>query len=326
VTPVLPHPTLATEPMLRVDALYVDGVSRPDVVEPHLERIDLTGAPDADWSTLRCDVTLVADEGEMAVLLDSGVEPQPVLVVSCTATNLRLAFPFEVSEDDAEWETVLELSADDLQGKVEVYGELAADLEDRPARRIGTSSSWSLYVDEAAVPPFEGTFKVKWSDFAGESRDPAIPEQAASESFFIDLAGTVPTIHLSNDIEGLRELLSGGTDRPAIETALRDAENRRIATAAWTAAIGAGAAAIKKDEETGEHTLPDQGWMADVLRGSLPVIYDGVPMDEALARLHKELAGPEAVVVQSMIQLAVSKRMDAGKRLRKVLKTQEAEA
>lgn len=314
---LLPHRTLEATPTLALAGLMVDGVERPDRVEPHLSRIDLSSEREGAWQHIQVDVALSAEDGKLAELMDEGVVPRATLVVYCVPTNLRLGRNLEATGVEGEWATTLELSAEVLRDKVSIYAELAADIDGRPARRIATTDPWDLYVDPAAVPPFEGTFQVKWSHF---ERDPGIPEQARSESFFIDLGAGVPLIHLNQDMDGLHELLSGGSDRPAMEIALREAEMRRIATAGWVGAIGASIAAIRVDEETGEHELPERGWMADVLRWSLPSIYPDVPSDEALVRIRKEYLGPQAPVVQAMVQLTMSRHMQAGKVLQAALK------
>jgi len=260
-----------------------------------------------------------APAGEIAELLDEGADPSVVLVISCSATNLRTALPLVASDAvDGAWTGPLTLFAHDLRDKISMSAELVAELDGRPARRMATSQPWDLYVDPAAVPPFEGTFKVIWSHY---DQEPSIPGHAASESFFIDLGGSVPVVHLNADMEGLQQLMHGEAERPALELALRDAEMRRIATAAWTGAIGASAAAIRIDAETGEHQLPQKAWMADILRSSLPGIYPGVATDEAIRRIRQDLLGDEAAIIEAMIQLTVSRHMQAGKRLLRALKT-----
>jgi hypothetical protein len=313
----LPHEALTNAPILRVDDLLVDGAERPERIEDHLNRIDLTQAR-GEWRALQLVVSAAADDGEIASLLDQGVEPRATVVVSCPSTNLRLGFPLTRVDTDSEWSTTFNLVLDDLRDEATISAEITADLGGRSARRLGTSQPWHVFVDESAVPPFEGTFRVRWSHF---TREQAIPEEAASESFFVDLGGAVPSVHLNQDMDGLYELLAGGADRPAMELALRDAEMRRIATAAWVGAIGTSAAAIRIDPETDEHDWPERPWMADVLRWGLPSIYPTTTADEALKKFRAELLGPQAAVVQGMIQLTVSRQMQAGKLLRGVLKS-----
>ena len=321
MTAVFPYRTLDGELDLRLDSLHIDGDSRPERMEQHLRRIDLSAKRDSSWRWLTADVEVFAPSGEIAEFLDDDTTPSVVLVVACPSTNLRTALPLVQSTavEDA-WTGPLTLFADDLRDKVSIYAELVADLNGRPARRLATSESWNLYVDPAAVPPFEGTFKVIWSHFA---EDPSIPDTASSESFFIDLGGSIPVVHLNYDMDGLQELLQGADDRPLLELALRDAEMRRIATAAWTSAVGASAAAIRVDSETDEHELPEKGWMADILRWSLPGIYPGVPTDEAVRRIRQDLVGHGAAITEAMIQLTVSRHMEAGKLLQKTLKANE---
>lgn len=319
MTAVFPHRTLDGELDLRLDDLHVDNEPRTDCIEQHLRRIDLSAACDGAWRWLTASIDVYAPAGEIAELIDAGANPSVVLVISCSATNLRTALPLVASDIvDGAWTGPLTLFADDLRDKVSISAELVADLDGRPVRRMATSEPWVLYVDPAAVPPFEGTFKVIWSHYEQEQ---SIPDTAASESFFIDLGGSVPVVHLNADMEGLQQLMHGEAERPQLELALRDAEMRRIATAAWTGAIGASAAAIRVDAETGEHQLPEKVWMADILRSSLPGIYPGVATDEAVRRLRQDLVGDDAAIIEAMIQLTVSRHMKAGKVLTRALKT-----
>jgi hypothetical protein len=322
MTAVLPHRTLEGLVELRIEAVALDGAPRTDRVEGHLQRIDLTGLGAPGWQKLSFEARADAPENDVARFLDEDVALKTVLVISNSTTNLRVATPMErdEGEGDSSWTTVIELDADDLRGKVDIYAEVSADLDGRPARRVGQSSTWDLYVDEAARPPFAGTFQVHWSHFSGAERNPAVPEHAATESFFVDLASTTPAIHLNKDIDGLPELLEGDDQRPDLERALRDAEMRRIATAAWTAAIGAAAASIRIDPDSGEHEFPDVEWRADILRWGLPLIYPTVSSGEGLKRIRQDVLGDQADVTQALIQLAVSRHMRAGELLQTALK------
>src|SRR5690348_2943308 len=117
MTAILPHDELETPPTVHLDELYVDGVERPEHVEEHLQRIDLTSGR-AEWRALQLSATVTADEGEIAALLDEGLEPRAVLVVSCPATNRRLGFALGGGAGDGDWATTIGLVLDDLSEKV----------------------------------------------------------------------------------------------------------------------------------------------------------------------------------------------------------------
>ncbi|HEX5925560.1 MAG TPA: hypothetical protein VFY45_17130 [Baekduia sp.] len=320
MTPVVPHRTFGGELPIRLAELHLDGTPRQDLVEDHLRRVDLSDV--LGWTVARFQLEVTAPEDEAAAMLDDGLVLEPLVIVSCTRTNLRKAvrpiLRAESSEDsEAQWRFVVDLDADEARDKVEVSAEVTADIDDRPARRLGRSATWDIYTDAVARPPFEGTFQVRWSIFTGPGRDPSIPERAASESFFLDLTSSVPQVHLNKDFDGLYPLLAGGDSRAEVG-ALRDSELRRIATAAWTSAIGAATAAIRVDEDD-NHELPPVEWKADILSWCLPVIYPEIPLDEALRKIRTDSMGEDAATTQALIQLAVSQRMQAGRQLARSL-------
>ncbi|WP_022926729.1 hypothetical protein [Patulibacter americanus] len=320
MTTLLPHPTL-NEPLdLSVDALTVDGVPRPEFLEGHLRHMDLSGAPQA-WRRVTFDVSARIQPADAAALVTGREDVRMVVRVACVATLVRYGFPLERDPGEQDhWRGAVTLDADDLRGKVAVECLLTGDVGGRPARRLGVSEPWALYADATVRPPFQGTFSVKWSAFEGDDRDTSVPEAAATESFFLDLTGETPIIHLNAGVDGLRQLLDGGDRVPPIERALRESEMHRIVAAAWTSAIAVSTAAINVDEETGEHRLPSIEWRADVLRWALPAVYPDKPLEEAMKQIRRDLDGEEAAVTHAMVQLAVSRHMKAGAQLRKSLK------
>src|SRR4051812_23448108 len=111
---VFPHRTLAGPLELRLGSPWVDGYERPELAESHLARMDLSGRGDPEWRKLWLEAEVAAPAGEIGELLDDGIDPRALLVVDCSATNLRLgAALHEVDSDEASWSGQLDLAADD---------------------------------------------------------------------------------------------------------------------------------------------------------------------------------------------------------------------
>src|SRR4051794_29815474 len=100
MTALLPHRTLEEPPVLVLTELIVDGLERPERMEPHLSRIDLSADRDASWNQMQVSVSVSVEDGELAELLDSGMVPRATLVVYCTPTNLRLGRELEPTDVD----------------------------------------------------------------------------------------------------------------------------------------------------------------------------------------------------------------------------------
>ena len=225
---------------------------------------------------LAVQVVIEGAQGEVAAFVDDGLELTCTVVVSCVGTFLRRGFVADADPAmSGRWTGVITLDAEELRGKADVVGHVSADMGHRPAPVGAVRPLDAVFRRDRR--PFQGTFRLKWSHFSGPNKESAVPAEASSESFFLDLTGDAPAIFLNKDIDGLSELLEGDHGRPDLERALRDAEMRRIVAAAWTSAIGVAAASIRVDQQTGEHELPPSEWLAGVLRWSLPSIFPGAP-------------------------------------------------
>src|SRR5262249_25103315 len=156
---------------------------------------------------------------------------------------------------------------------------------------------WLLYFDEPDIPPIEGTLRVKWANFKGPAREECIPAGAETESFYVALEESPPVVFLNLDFPGLPDLLSDEPSRPEPEKALREAEYRRIATAAWTEVVNVAVAAIRPCEEGEEPRWPDQDWQEQALRSVLPQVYEDMSLPEALAKAHADFQGDGALTL-----------------------------
>jgi len=314
---LFPYDQLFGDLVLAIDDLKVDGMwPAKDPTDTQFRLLNLDALERQDWRTLSLVAHIEGPADELADLEQRGSSPTITLVAACDATNERQAARLTRSETDvARWHGTLELDRANFRGKTSLYGVLAAKVERSPFRLLGRTEDWTIYFDEPAIPPVEGTLRVRWVHFKGEDRPEVLPDDSEHEPFYIDLESTVPIVYLNSDFEGLPGLLSDERGRPAADSALRDAEYRRIATAAWTEIFNVGVAAIRKGEDE-EADWPAIDWQENALRSLLPRIYPMTPT-EALGRAHEDITGDGALGLQSRAQIAISKEISAGRSLRR---------
>jgi hypothetical protein len=160
--------------------------------------------------------------------------------------------------------------------------------------------------------------RVKWTSFE-DSEGGAIPAQAQKEPFFIAVEQQPPIVYLNADFDGLPDLLSDDESRPGYERALRDAEFRRIATAAWSEMFTAAIGDVEVDDE-GSVEWPQEDWKRQVLKGLLPDLYPDISdRDEALTTLRTDL-NEGTTQVLSLLQVAIARQIGAAKSLRRDIK------
>jgi len=316
--PLYAYRTLFGDLELSVAELRIDDADPGgDTVDAQFNLVSLYALERQDWTfaTLSLVVAGPADEiGELGV----AGEPAVTAVAFCSATNARQAVSLTRSQvDPALWTGDLELQRENFYGKVEMWALLTATVDAVPHRWIGESAKWNVHFEEPAVLPIEGTLRVRWAEFEND-RPEVIPMSAAREVFYIDLESSVPTIYLNSDFEGLPDLLSEERGRPDAETALRDAEYRRIATAAWSEIFNVAVAAIRPGDDGQEPSWPSVDWQEKALHSLLPRIYD-MTLSEALSRAFADATGDGALGLHARAQLAIAKEIGAGRSLRRSL-------
>jgi hypothetical protein len=274
-----------------------------------------------DWNELALKVHVAGPADEIAAFDEQRREPSVTAVAFCRKTNARQAVALERSSlDPSRWTGTLELARENFREKVTLTAILTGQVDGLPARWLAASDEWQLYFDEPTVPPIEGTLRVKWAHFKGDHREPVVPDDAADEPFYVALEEKPPIVLLSKDFKWLPGLLSDKPGRPAGERALRDAEYRRIATAAWTEVFNVSVASIRQPEdEDAEPEWPEEDWQEQALRSLLPLIYPSLTESEALTQAYRDFQGDGALTLQALSQIAVSKEIGAGRSLRRNL-------
>jgi hypothetical protein len=319
---IYPYDTLFGELGLNVANVEVDGQSPPkDLRDSQFRLVNPYLLEAEGWRELTLELNVEAPADEIALLDEHGREPKVTVVAFCRKTNARQAVGLERSRlDSSRWTGKIELARDNFREKVTVDAVLTATADEVPFRRIGMSDPWQIYFDEPTVPPIEGTLRVTWAHFKGEEREEVIPEHAADEAFYIALEERPPIVFLNRDFRGLPGLLSDDRGRPAAEIALRDAEYRRIASAAWSEIFNVSVANVRLPEEDGaEPEWPEEEWQQQALRSLLPRIYPHLTEAERLTQAHNDARGDGALMLQALSQIAVAQEIGAGRSLRRNL-------
>ena len=188
MTAVLPHRTLDGPAELGSRPCF-DGVPRPDRVEGHLRRIDLTGVGAPGWEKLTLEVVVErADE-------DVARSSTKACTVVTSSRSRTCDAPQTGGADESgprwrcRWTRGVSSTRMTSMGRSTCTGcpriwtgtvppRSAAPILGRLCRRGGASA-------------FPGTFQVSGRTSRGRE-NPAVPENASSESFFVDLASARP--------------------------------------------------------------------------------------------------------------------------------------
>lgn len=309
---LFPYEVLGADPNLAVSSVTLDGeVPTPYPVEEHLRLIELARAVEpSEWQDATFTVELTAPPERL------GRHPhaQGLVVATCAATNLRQGVVLE-RQGAGRFGGTLVLSRDECRHRVDLVGEISDTVEGISHRRLATTPVWHARFDTAEPPPIHGTLEGKWVDFGSSE---VIPLDAVEESFYLALDGPMPTVYLNSGMDGLFQLLGEGEGRPQLEAQLRETELRRIATAAWTAVFNVSVAGIRREGDDAVAEWPNVEWQERALRGLLPRAYVDDEPEEALEKAYDEHRDGTDVL-QTRIQLAVSKLLGSGRALGKGL-------
>jgi hypothetical protein len=313
MTLAFPHPILQEEVQARVVGVRIDGVPPDrDISDAGFRLISLYLAQRSAWSSAELDVELDAEPDDLAAF----GEVSAVVVAFCRETNARLGTRVGGFDENGKATATVTLPRQGFRGKTELYAVLGAADESGLASWIGESDRWRLYFDEPDVLPIEGMLRVKWARF---SDDEAVPPQAHKESFYVAIDAEPPIIYLNAEFDRLSDLLSDDESRPPAEKALRNAEFRRIASAAWSEMFTAAVAEVEIDDE-GIAGWPRTDWKRQVMKGLLPDLYPDIsdPV-EALGVLKGDLAEGGTQIL-GLLQIAIAKQIGASATLRRDIK------
>lgn len=267
-----PWPTLKADLQLTIDEVRLDEV-----------RLDPTRI-DGEHLRVGLDETVAWRELRMIVSTDpaalSSVDGASAhVVVECTATHVRIAFPLNSVAGTAE----VVLDRDEIAERFAVRVEAVAQVHGR-LRNIGTSPDWTAVIDRVAapVPPGMPPFETVWIDF----RDPSAPPAARAmpqSPVHMDLQGD-PRLLLNTAVDGFQHLLHANTAQLE-RRRLRDLLGAEVARYAVSCLFRAAAAEVSVDD--GIVQPPER----QVYRQVCEAVADGMPgvgnVGELYERLHE---------------------------------------
>lgn len=318
-----PYPTLFGDVKLTVDAVNVDGHQpRQDIIRSDERVVDLSGIEEAraGWRRVQLAVRVQADEEEIEGMRNEGRAINASLVASGGPTNMRQTTLLAVSPlSPAIWQVDIELDRQCFVGKAMIRALIAAEVEGRPHRLMGSSAPWSIYFQTPPPPVVHGMIAVRWADFRTEEK----LRPYDGEPFFADLEDDPPVLYLNKGIPGLPELLSDERKQNPAERALRDSERMGMARSVWMGLFNAALPAVDEPMEGLDPTMPDR-WRGEVLKHLLPRIYPNMSEPESLrAALSAQTEVQSAAALQSVVQTAVSRQIKAAAALRTSLRELE---
>jgi hypothetical protein len=322
-----PYPTLSAPLETSVSNVLVEDLEpRVQVVRTDSRAIDLSSIPLAgSWHRVQFHFEVAGPSTEIREFDDVGASLSLTTVISSGPTNMRQTFPLTRSAiDPARWSGTIGIDRRNFSTKATLKAILAGAVAGIEDRFLGESHPWNIYFEEPAIPPIEGTLRVKWVDFRSPEAPPAV-QHYSNEIFYAEFLEDPPIIYLNSGFPGLFGLLKDARSRPPAEQALHDSVRMGIASSVWTALLNTAIAGIQGGEENpdGDDEQPDwpsTDWQVSVLRGLLPRIFEGLSPTEALRHaLDARDSADAAAALESRAQLVIGSRLKVAAALRRGL-------
>jgi hypothetical protein len=264
-----PFDRLIGDIVISASDLRIDGIPAPEsAVNAADSSVAIHSLQKKLWNEATMSVAVQYPEQE---LRERGLDANRVSVMLqfvCNPTDTRATDLLQMNGGSANGEVVVK--RDLVSGVAQLTAYLCLLGDDGIPLILGESETWKLSFLEPSQeslsgprPPkgptgFAELFKTKWERFSQDQ-----PEKYKDRLFLIDVAGDQPTILLNEDIERYKSLMSDRQAASRYEKTLRDMEARRIAHAAWLAAIVEALENTQLDED-GALKFPN-GWRRTVL-------------------------------------------------------------
>lgn len=306
---------------LKINGVFVDGVSRLDLMRPDLAVIDLTVLP--NWAAVELPLEVrISSQMAQAVLppVEQSVRPWRVVVTSASLTQGGRQIGWRqskqlmtVDENKLNWTGSVHFLRDDVGTAVRLkafvtrsspltQGQLG--FADEPGLRMGASEEWIVQIDPKSIPPGK-SMRVEWVHFA--TCDKPHLNQVADSLYYLDLDQDFPVLYLNEDIPDLKTVLENESHIGS-RAAIRDTIFRSIAQPVWLALTLHAASTPAEDG----NERPE--WQQSVLKHMAPRIYHGESEEAAVENLARDGRDPNAqtVLLQRLIP-AVQQYLDLKK-------------
>lgn len=235
------------------------------------------------WTTAALSVQVSTSEPSPHDLDDL----RAYLLVTCSATQLRRAYPLTKADDEQAtvFSGSLQLPRTALAGKALLTAEIIGTHQGRP-RVVGSSIPWGLVVDKSEAPERPGIppLKTVWVDFADVDA-PLEARRHVEGHAYVDVTASPPVLYLNKGIDGLQLLIlsnSAKLERRRHRDMLGASIARYVANALFRAAV--------EQITVDDSGAPPEGPSARVLRDICEAVVSDLPETETVQDLYRTIA------------------------------------
>ncbi|MEU6368429.1 hypothetical protein ABZ876_22460 [Streptomyces sp. NPDC046931] len=312
---VFPYPRLRGTVSLRVDAARVKAPEQPreqldsrarSVVE---RAVALGLAETEDWET----ATLTVSATIPAKATEPGGPWSDVVVVAVLtdrATNARVTSRLlPEAEGGREWRGELQVLRADLFDRATLTVQVVATVDGVPGRIIAEAAADWIIDARSDTPAREQSFDIKEGGFA---KGPGWLRKFTDAPWIVNASGTLPTVHINTDFEGLTDIL--GAEGRGPEGLVNELMVSQMAADVWMAVFHSAIGDLEIEDD-GTPLFP-HGWQGEVLREMLPDVVPERTLEDALREVHRRRVGATGwTELQPRIQYAAMRRAEVPRAL-----------
>ncbi|MFF0106882.1 hypothetical protein [Streptomyces hirsutus] len=303
-----PYSRLRGTISLRVDAARVKAPEHPreqldSRARSVVERVVALGmAETEDWETATLTVS--------ATIPSKATEPDGpwsdivvVAVLTDRTTNTRVTSRLAPEmEGGREWCGELQVLRADILDRATLTVQVVATVDGVQGRIIGEAvDDWIVDVS-SDTPTREQSFDIKEVGFA---KGPQRLRNFADAPWIVNASGTLPTVHINTDFEGMTDLLSAEGQGP--EGLVNELLVSHMAADVWIAVFHSAIGDLEMEDD-GTPLFP-HGWQGEVLREMLPDVVPDRTLEDALREVHRRRVGATGwTELQPHIQHAAMRR------------------
>ncbi|MGW4020548.1 hypothetical protein [Streptomyces sp. NPDC005009] len=292
----------------RVDAARVKAPEHPreqldSRARSVVERVVALGMADTeDWETATLTVS--------ATIPSKATEPGGpwsdvvvVAVLTDRTTNTRVTSRLAPeTEDGREWRGELQVLRADVLDRATLTVQVVATVDGVPGRIIGEAADDWIVDVSSDTPTREQSFDIKEVGFA---KGPQRLRNFADAPWIVNASGTLPTVHINTDFEGMTDLLSAEGRGP--EGLVNELLVSQMAADVWIAVFHSAIGDLEMEDD-GTPLFP-HGWQGEVLREMLPDVMPDRTLEDALREVHRRRVGATGwTELQPYIQYAATRR------------------
>ncbi|GAA2526608.1 MULTISPECIES: hypothetical protein [Streptomyces] len=305
---VFPYPRLRGTVSLRVDAARVKAPEQPreqldSRARSVVERVVALGlAETEDWETATLTVS--------ATIPSKATEPDGpwsdvvvVAVLTDRTTNTRVTSRLVAeAEGGREWRGELQVLRADLFDRATLTAQVVATVDGVPGRIIGEATDDWIVDVRSDTPTREQSFDIKEVGFA---KGPQRLRSFTDAPWIVNASGTLPTVHINTDFEGMTDVLSAEGRGP--EGLVNELMVSQMAADVWIAVFHSAIGDLEIEDD-GTPLFP-HGWQGEVLREMLPDVVPDRTLEDALREVHRRRVGATGwTELQPCIQYAAMRR------------------